>query len=65
MSNKILNKFFSFSFGTFIGAFIGLVSIPIITHFVSPDDLGKAAMYALALNVMMIITQFGIDQAFV
>jgi O-antigen/teichoic acid export membrane protein len=61
----MLRKFFSFSIGTWIGAVIGIVTIPIITHFFSPDDLGKAAMFALALNVMMVITMFGIDQTFV
>jgi O-antigen/teichoic acid export membrane protein len=65
MSPNILRKFFSFSLGTWIGAIIGLVSIPIITTFLSPEDLGKAAMFALALNVMTVITLFGIDQAFV
>jgi O-antigen/teichoic acid export membrane protein len=65
MSTNILRKFFSFSIGTWIGAIIGIVTIPLITNFFSPDDLGKAAMFALALNVMMVITMFGIDQTFV
>ena len=42
MSPNILRKFFSFSLGTWIGAIIGLVSIPIITTFLSPEDLGKS-----------------------
>ncbi len=65
MAVKIINKFISFSFGTWIGAAIGLVSIPIITRFISPEDFGTAAMFALALNAMLIISSFGIDQAFV
>lgn len=65
MAVKIINKFISFSFGTWIGAAIGLVSIPIITRFISPEDFGSAAMFALALNAMLIISSFGIDQAFV
>lgn len=65
MAAGIIRKFITFSFGTWIGAGIGLITIPILTHFISPDDLGKAAMFALALNVMMIISLFGTDQAFV
>ncbi|MFB6457670.1 lipopolysaccharide biosynthesis protein [Chitinophaga sp. Hz27] len=62
---KVLKIFLSFSIGTWIGAIIGVITIPLLTHFFSPADFGKASMFALALNMMMLFTLFGIDQAFI
>lgn len=57
--------FISFSFGNWIGALIGIITIPIMTRFFSPEEFGKVSMFNLALNILMLFTLFGIDQAFV
>jgi Membrane protein involved in the export of O-antigen and teichoic acid len=62
---KIIKTFLSFSIGTWIGAAIGIITIPLLTHFFSPEDMGKASMFQLALNILMLFTLFGIDQAFI
>ncbi|MBO9153262.1 lipopolysaccharide biosynthesis protein [Chitinophaga sp. GCM10012297] len=62
---NIVKKFLSFSIGTWIGAIIGIITIPLSTYFFSPEDFGKASIFTLALNILMLFTLFGIDQAFI
>lgn len=61
----MLKKFFSFSVGTWLGALVGFITIPFLTHFFPPDDLGKLSMFTLALSIMTVTTMFGVDQTFV
>lgn len=66
MDYKSLSKsFFSFSIGNWLGIIIGVISTPILTRILSPDQLGKASMFTLALNILMLFIIFGTDQAFV
>jgi len=62
---KLIKKFLSFSIGGWLGAVVGLVTIPLMTRLFTPEEFGKASMFALALNVLMLFVTFGIDQAFV
>lgn len=62
---KSIKMFLSFSFGNWVGALIGVITIPVMTRFFSPEEFGKASMFNMALNILMLITMFGIDQAFV
>lgn len=64
-NNKIFIKFIKFSYGNWINLIIGLISTPIITRILSPEDFGKASMFTLVLNVIMIAIVFGTDQSFV
>jgi len=65
MKNKLFKMFLSFSYGSWIGLFLGLFSTIITTRILAPEDFGKASMYTLALNICIIITIFGTDQSFV
>ncbi|MGL4730237.1 MAG: lipopolysaccharide biosynthesis protein [Clostridium sp.] len=66
MSNKsLLNKFLSFSVGSWITFIIGMVSTPIITRMFSPIQYGIYSQFELYCNLAMIIIIFGIDQSFV
>ena len=38
-----IKRLFSFSIGTVVSSFISFFSVPILTWFVSPEDIGKAA----------------------
>jgi O-antigen/teichoic acid export membrane protein len=62
--NTPFKTFLKFSFGTWINAIISVVSIPIITWFILPDELGKATMFTLAYNLLLNIFQLGQDQSF-
>ncbi|GAB6099406.1 oligosaccharide flippase family protein [Halanaerocella petrolearia] len=63
--NSLIKKFLSFSIGNWLGIIVGVISTPIVTRFLSPKLFGKASMFRLALNVVMIFVVFGTDQTFV
>lgn len=64
-NNNLLKKFLSFSYGNWLGIIIGIISTPVITRILSPEDFGKASMFTLAINILMIFIVFGTDQSFV
>lgn len=63
--NNIFNKFLNFSIGGWIGAIIGIISTPIITRILSPEEFGKASMFIVTTNLLMIIVTIGTDQSFI
>ena len=64
MNKNIFKQFFSFSYGTIINLFLGLITTPIITRLIGPSDLGLVSIFSLTLNILTLITIFGTDQAF-
>lgn len=64
MQNKLLKKFFSFSYGSWIGLFLGVATTMITTRLLSPEVFGKASMFDLFLQVGLIFIVFGTDQSF-
>lgn len=65
MKESLFKKFLKFSYGSWVGLFLGLTSTMIITRILPPDALGKASMFDLVLQIGMILTIFGTDQSFV
>ncbi|SEH43961.1 Membrane protein involved in the export of O-antigen and teichoic acid [Halobacillus karajensis] len=65
MKNNLIRKFFSFSYGSWVGLFIGLITTIVTTRILTPEELGKASMFTLLITVSMIISTFGTDQAFI
>lgn len=65
MKNRLLRKFLTFSYGSWIGLLIGLLSTMISTRILSPNDFGRASMVTLVINFTMILVLFGTDQAFI
>ncbi|MGG7164297.1 lipopolysaccharide biosynthesis protein [Clostridium ihumii] len=66
MSNKsLLNKFLSFSIGSWVTFIIGIFSAPIITRMFNPEQYGIYSNFELYCTLAMIIIMFGIDQSFV
>lgn len=51
--------------GPGVSALIGFVSVPITTWLVSPEDFGKASMFAIMHMLASLILFMGLDQAFV
>lgn len=62
---EYIKKLGAFSLGPIIGAIIGFVNVPIITHFISPDEYGKSSMFLLAQGLASMVMYLGMDQAFV
>lgn len=50
--------------GPIASAVMGLVLIPIITRFISPEEYGKASMFTLAQGLVAMILYMGMDQAY-
>lgn len=65
LSSPLLKKFLSFSFGSWIALAIGFIATPITTRLFTPEEFGKASMFNLAINVLMIFVVLGADQSFV
>lgn len=63
--DKLLSSFLKFSAGSWVKAGIGFLAIPIATRLIMPEEFGKAAMFTLALQLMLRILMLGSDQAFV
>jgi O-antigen/teichoic acid export membrane protein len=64
MRENLLKNFMKFSYGSWVGLLLGIVSTMLITRILSPNVLGKASMYDLFIQVSLIVTIFGTDQAF-
>lgn len=62
---KLLGKFGAFSIGPITSAFIGFITVPLVTYFISPEEYGKASMFTLAQGIMSLFVYLGMDQAFV
>ncbi|MCQ8212126.1 oligosaccharide flippase family protein [Cetobacterium somerae] len=62
---SLLKKFLSFSIGGYISLLIGLLTTPIITRMISPEEYGIFSMYSLTINILMFVVMLGLDQGFV
>ena len=61
---EFIQRLLAFSIGPAGGALIAFITIPVTTHFVSPEEYGKASMFALALTMLSTFQYLGIDQAY-
>lgn len=61
---KLLSKIGGFSLGPLVGAMIGLITVPVITRYISPDEYGRASMFTLAQGLLSMLVYMGMDQAY-
>ena len=61
----LLKKFGSFSLGPVIGALLGFLTLPLVTHFITLDEYGRTSMFFTAQNTVSLLVYLGLDQAFV
>lgn len=54
-----------FSIGPIVGAFIGLVTLPINAWIFSPDDIGRLNIFQTICSLMLLFSVLGLDQAYV
>jgi len=55
----------SFAVGPIVGAALGFVTLPVITWFYSPEDIGRIAMLQVVASMCIMIFSLGLDQAYV
>ncbi|RZM81168.1 oligosaccharide flippase family protein [Pseudoalteromonas rubra] len=60
-----VKKIAQFAIGPVAGALLGFISLPLITWFFSPEDVGRIAMYNIALSLSVMLFSLGLDQAYV
>lgn len=64
-ANTFIKRLALFSIGPIGSGIISAVSIPILTWLVNPEELGRAAMYTTAQNLISIALFLGLDQAYI
>ncbi|QKY70299.1 lipopolysaccharide biosynthesis protein [Lentibacillus sp. CBA3610] len=65
MKDNLIKKFLKFSYGSWAGLILGLLTTMVTTRILPPDAFGQFSMFDLFLKVGMILTVFGTDQAFI
>ena len=63
--NKLLKKLIGFSIGPIVGMIIGLITVPLTTYFILPNEYGKASLFATLQSIVMLVIYFGFDQSYV
>ena len=62
---SILKKLGAFSIGPIVSAFLGFITVPLITNFITTDEYGRCSMFTLAQSAAALSIYLGLDQAFV
>lgn len=58
-------KVLAFSIGPISGAVLGLITIPIIAWYFSPEDIGRLTMLTVTISFSLLLFSLGLDQAYV
>lgn len=61
----IVHQFLSFGIGPIIGMFINMLTVPVTTHLLSPEEYGKSSLFTLFQSLFLIIGLLGFDQGYV
>lgn len=65
IKNNIIKKFLSFSIGGYINALIGLLTVPIVTRMLSPEQYGIASLISIIVEMLVVFCSLALDQSFV
>ncbi|WP_455537664.1 lipopolysaccharide biosynthesis protein [Terrisporobacter sp.] len=65
MKDNLLKKFIQFAYGNGIVLFLGLISSPITTRLINPNEMGKFSMFNTFSNLVLIVIMLGLDQSYV
>ncbi|WP_439443716.1 lipopolysaccharide biosynthesis protein [Listeria aquatica] len=60
----LLRRLFHFTIGSFGSALLNLITIPVITYFITPEEYGKTSMFLVAQSLLILVINLGYDQAF-
>ncbi len=58
-------KVLAFSIGPISGAVLGLITLPIIAWYFSPEDIGRLTMLNVTISFSLLLFSLGLDQAYV
>ena len=58
-------KIAAFALGPIGGAFLGLITLPIVAWLFSPDNIGRLSMLQVILSFSVLLFSLGLDQAYV
>ncbi len=61
---EIVKNYFTFSLGTWFNTMVSLISIPIITRLIPPQEFGKAATFQMFQSFLLPICLVGMNQGF-
>lgn len=62
---ELFRKFIEFAMGNGIVLIIGLISSPIITRIIIPEELGKASMFTTITSLIIVVITLGRDQSYI
>lgn len=65
LKNNLIKKFLSFSIGGYVNALIGLLTVPIITRILSPEQYGIASLISIIVEMLVVFCSLALDQSFV
>ena len=65
LKNDVVKQFRDFGIGPIIGMFISMLTVPVTTRLVLPEEFGKSSLFTLVQTIFLIAAVFGLDQAFV
>lgn len=63
--NNILKSFIDYFYGNFVVLLLGLVSVPLITWVLSPDEYGRTSLYSSVASIIYIFAILGLDQSYI
>lgn len=63
--NKNLKDLFTYSIGYYINIFISLITIPIVTRLISPNEFGIYSLFLTTIDTISGITLLGLNQGFI
>lgn len=58
-------KVFSYSLGPILGGVLSFITLPMITWYFSPQDVGRLALFQIFISFSVMILSLGMHQAFV
>lgn len=59
-----MKKIFMFAIGPIIGAVLGFITLPLISHFISTEQYGMSSLFQVTYNFLYAFILLGYDQAF-
>ena len=65
LKNDVVKQFRDFGIGPIIGMFISMLTVPVTTRLVLPEEFGKSSLFTLVQTIFLIAALFGLDQAFI
>ena len=65
MKKNLLKSFLSFSVGNYINIFIGLLTVPITTRMLSPEQYGVSSFFLMITNILATVCSLSLEQGFI